>query len=200
MKPAIANIIVWPKSFERFRPVILGARYVAVSGEVQQESGVIHVVAWRIEDLTALLARLTEDAPPDRGAGACRRGQAPARRGRRQPRPRPPQSAAHRGARRASRSAGQRPRRAGARLGACALAPRRHEDRSSLNSNRELRVANRATNHLAIRHSLFAFFYGSMPSRPTFTRSAPKVPSGCFVALTIMILAPGLSSSLLPTM
>ena len=60
----IANIIVWPKTFERFRPVILGARYVAVSGEVQQESGVIHVVAWRIEDLTALLARLTEDAPP----------------------------------------------------------------------------------------------------------------------------------------
>ena len=28
---AIANIIVWPKTFERFRPIILGARYVAVS-------------------------------------------------------------------------------------------------------------------------------------------------------------------------
>jgi len=61
---AIANIIVWPKTFERFRPIILGARYVAVSGEVQQESGVIHVVAARLDDLTALLARLTEDAPP----------------------------------------------------------------------------------------------------------------------------------------
>jgi error-prone DNA polymerase len=61
---AVANIIVWSRTFERFRPVILGARYVAVSGEVQQESGVIHVVAQRIDDLTALLARLTEDAPP----------------------------------------------------------------------------------------------------------------------------------------
>jgi DNA polymerase III alpha subunit len=61
---AIANIIVWPKTFERFRPIILGARYVAVRGELQQESGVIHVVARRIEDLTPLLARLTEDAPP----------------------------------------------------------------------------------------------------------------------------------------
>ena len=61
---AVANIIVWPKTFERFRPIILGARYVAVSGQLQQESGVIHVVAWRIEDLTPLLARLTEDAPP----------------------------------------------------------------------------------------------------------------------------------------
>jgi len=30
---------------------------------VQQESGVIHVVATRLDDLTALLARLTEDAP-----------------------------------------------------------------------------------------------------------------------------------------
>jgi error-prone DNA polymerase len=61
---AIANIIVWSKTFARFRPVILGARYVAVSGEVQQESGVIHVVARRLDDLTPLLARLTEDAPP----------------------------------------------------------------------------------------------------------------------------------------
>jgi error-prone DNA polymerase len=61
---SIANIIVWSKTFERFRPVILGARYIAVSGEVQQESGVIHVVAARIDDLTPLLARLTQDAPP----------------------------------------------------------------------------------------------------------------------------------------
>jgi DNA-directed DNA polymerase III PolC len=61
---AVANIIVWPKTFERFRPIVLGARYVAVTGELQQESGVIHVVAAKLEDLTTLLARLTEDAPP----------------------------------------------------------------------------------------------------------------------------------------
>jgi DNA-directed DNA polymerase III PolC len=60
---AVANIIVWPRTFERFRAVILGARYVAVCGELQQESGVIHVVAMKLEDLTPLLARLTENAP-----------------------------------------------------------------------------------------------------------------------------------------
>jgi error-prone DNA polymerase len=57
---AVANIIVWPKTFERFRPIVLGARYVAVHGPMQEESGVIHVVAQRIEDLTPLLGRLAE--------------------------------------------------------------------------------------------------------------------------------------------
>jgi DNA polymerase III alpha subunit len=58
----IANVIVWPKIFERFRPVVLGARLVAVSGRMQSESGVIHVIADRIEDLTPMLATLSEDA------------------------------------------------------------------------------------------------------------------------------------------
>ena len=58
----IANVIVWPKTFERFRPVVLGARLVAVTGKVQSESGVIHVVAEKLEDLTPLLAALSEDA------------------------------------------------------------------------------------------------------------------------------------------
>jgi len=58
----IANVIVWPKTFEVFRPVVLGARLVAVAGKLQSESGVIHVVADRIEDLTPMLAALSEDA------------------------------------------------------------------------------------------------------------------------------------------
>src|SRR5262249_55298657 len=61
---AVANIIVWTRTFERFRPIVMGARYVAVSGELQQESDVIHVVAARLDDLTPLLARLTEDVRP----------------------------------------------------------------------------------------------------------------------------------------
>jgi error-prone DNA polymerase len=60
---AIANVIVWPDVFERFRPLVLGARYVAVSGRLQHVNGVIHVVADRLDDLTRLLARLTDDRP-----------------------------------------------------------------------------------------------------------------------------------------
>ena len=58
---AVANIIVWPKTFEIFRPIVIGARLVSVTGKLQNESGVIHVVADRLDDLTSLLRRLAHD-------------------------------------------------------------------------------------------------------------------------------------------
>ncbi|WP_062208305.1 error-prone DNA polymerase [Aureimonas sp. AU12] len=54
----VANIIVWPKVFEVFRPVVLGARFVRVRGRMQSDRGVIHVVAEGIEDLSPLLSHL----------------------------------------------------------------------------------------------------------------------------------------------
>jgi error-prone DNA polymerase len=68
---AIANVIVWSKTFERFRPIVLGARYVEVSGKMQEECGVIHVVADRLEDLTPLLARLADSAATIDGLARC---------------------------------------------------------------------------------------------------------------------------------
>ncbi len=62
---AVANIILWPRVFERFRPVVMGARLVCVSGKLQSESGVIHIVADTIEDLTPWLAALREEAERD---------------------------------------------------------------------------------------------------------------------------------------
>jgi error-prone DNA polymerase len=64
----IANAIVWPKIFERFRPVVLGARFVAITGKLQSASGVIHVVADRLEDLTPLLSVLSEDVGDPRSS------------------------------------------------------------------------------------------------------------------------------------
>jgi error-prone DNA polymerase len=63
----IANAIVWPKVFETFRPVVLGARLVAITGKLQNERSVIHVVANHIEDLTPLLRRFSE---PDLNAAS----------------------------------------------------------------------------------------------------------------------------------
>jgi error-prone DNA polymerase len=68
---AVANVIIWPKTFERFRPVVLGARYVAVTGPMQAESGVIHVVTERIDDLTPLLGRLAEEGTTIEGLARC---------------------------------------------------------------------------------------------------------------------------------
>ena len=35
----VANVIVWPKAFERLRAIVLGARFVAVTGKLQSEQG-----------------------------------------------------------------------------------------------------------------------------------------------------------------
>jgi error-prone DNA polymerase len=56
----VANVIVWPKAFERLRAIVLGARFVAVTGKLQCEAGVIHIVAERMEDLTPMLGMLSE--------------------------------------------------------------------------------------------------------------------------------------------
>ena len=57
---AIANTIVWPRKFEEYRPVVMGARLISVTGVLQNEKGVIHIVADHFEDLTPLLGRLSE--------------------------------------------------------------------------------------------------------------------------------------------
>ncbi len=59
----VANIIVWPKVFERLRAIVLGARLVAVTGKLQSEQGVIHIVAERMNDLTSMLGLLSETGP-----------------------------------------------------------------------------------------------------------------------------------------
>jgi error-prone DNA polymerase len=57
----IANTIVWLRAFELYRPIVLGARLISVTGELQNEQGVIHVIAHHIEDLSSLLRALTAE-------------------------------------------------------------------------------------------------------------------------------------------
>ena len=52
----VANIIVWPRMFERFRPIVMGAASSGCRGQLQSESDVIHIVAEKFEDLTPWLA------------------------------------------------------------------------------------------------------------------------------------------------
>jgi len=83
----IANIVVWPKIFEAFRPVIMGARMIEVRGRIQRAEGVTHLVAETLADRTNDLALLTgqplrmarspgdgaTNASPDRGERATHR-------------------------------------------------------------------------------------------------------------------------------
>ena len=53
----IANLVIWPKLYERQRRVILAARMLGVKGRVQREGEVVHLIAHRLTDLSAELAR-----------------------------------------------------------------------------------------------------------------------------------------------
>jgi error-prone DNA polymerase len=54
----IANTVVWPKTLERFRKVIMAARFVLVRGRIQRHEDIVHVVSAELEDLTPWLAEL----------------------------------------------------------------------------------------------------------------------------------------------
>jgi error-prone DNA polymerase len=52
------NLIVWNDLADRQRRELIGSRLLAVQGEVQKQGRVVHVLARRLEDLSALLGRL----------------------------------------------------------------------------------------------------------------------------------------------
>ena len=56
----VANIVVWPTMFERFRKQVLRSRLLGVSGRVEREGLVIHVIASDIVDLSSSLVSLAD--------------------------------------------------------------------------------------------------------------------------------------------
>ena len=66
----IANVIVWQRLFEAFRRTILSAAMIAVTGTVQKEGEVIHLIADRLEDETDLLRAVGESGFPHRSGRA----------------------------------------------------------------------------------------------------------------------------------
>ena len=70
----VSNLVVWPRVFERFRPVVMGARLVAVTGRVQEADGVVHIVCESLVDRTDDLSLLSEDIQRDVLDGVASRG------------------------------------------------------------------------------------------------------------------------------
>jgi error-prone DNA polymerase len=59
----VANIVIWPQVFERFRRAVLASSLMRVEGRLQREGDVIHVIAERIADLSTLLHGLGDRDP-----------------------------------------------------------------------------------------------------------------------------------------
>jgi error-prone DNA polymerase len=72
----IANLIVWPPMFERFRRVVLTGALITATGRLQRERSVIHLVVDRLVDHSARLKTLTQ--PGDDPVRAAQRAIAPA--------------------------------------------------------------------------------------------------------------------------
>ncbi len=56
----VSNIIVWRKIYERFRRAVIAGRLLRVTGRIQREGDVCHVIAERIEDISPLLDSLLQ--------------------------------------------------------------------------------------------------------------------------------------------
>ena len=79
----VANIIIWARTFQRYRKMILAARLMLVRGQLQREGIVTHVIADHIVDLSARLDALAH------GAGDGHHGYGPADEVKRPPAPDP---------------------------------------------------------------------------------------------------------------
>jgi error-prone DNA polymerase len=63
---AIVNVVLWERTFERFRRAVMAARLMEVEGEVQKSpEGVIHLMAARVVDRTPLLTSISEVHRPN---------------------------------------------------------------------------------------------------------------------------------------
>ena len=57
----IANIVVWSSLLDRFRRAMLGSSLLQVTGRLQRSpEGIVHVIADRLDDRSAMMARITE--------------------------------------------------------------------------------------------------------------------------------------------
>ncbi|WP_417607790.1 OB-fold nucleic acid binding domain-containing protein, partial [Primorskyibacter flagellatus] len=54
----VSNVVVWPKVYKRFRRIVMGGRLLRVTGRLEREGIVVHLIADHIEDLSHRLSDL----------------------------------------------------------------------------------------------------------------------------------------------
>ena len=56
----VVNIVVWRKLYEQFRRAVIAGRLLRVTGRIQRENNVTHVIAEQIEDISPMLDQLVQ--------------------------------------------------------------------------------------------------------------------------------------------
>ena len=59
----VSNVVVWPKVYERFRRIVMGGRLLRVTGYLQREGIVVHLIAQSIQDVSHKLSELGHPEP-----------------------------------------------------------------------------------------------------------------------------------------
>lgn len=54
----VANIVIWRRVYETFRKAVIAGRLVRVTGRIERDGPVIHLIAEKVEDMSHLLATL----------------------------------------------------------------------------------------------------------------------------------------------
>jgi len=58
----ISNIVVWEKTYEAYRRAVVTGRLLRVTGHLQREGMVVHVIARTVEDISPMLDELLRPA------------------------------------------------------------------------------------------------------------------------------------------
>jgi len=64
----VCNVVVWQKIYLAFRRAVISGRLLRVTGRIQRQSGVTHVIAEQVEDISGLLDALVDLHEPTRAA------------------------------------------------------------------------------------------------------------------------------------
>lgn len=56
----VVNIVVWRKIYEAFRRAVIAGRLLRITGRIQRENNVTHVIAEKIEDISPMLDQLVQ--------------------------------------------------------------------------------------------------------------------------------------------
>ena len=64
----ICNVIVWRKLYEPYRRAIISGRMLRITGRIQRDGDVCHIIAKKIEDISSMLDELLRSQEGDTDA------------------------------------------------------------------------------------------------------------------------------------